>query len=61
VLRLLAQGGDSRSIAEELVISEKTVASHLQHVMAKLGVRNRAQAVARAYEDGLLSTIAHVA
>src|SRR6266508_885250 len=60
VLQLLAQGRDSTQIAEELVISQKTVASHLQRVMAKLGVRNRAQAVARAYEDGLLNRIPDV-
>ncbi len=55
VLRLLALGLASNAIADELVISQKTVTSHLQRVMAKLGVRSRAQAVARAYEDGLLT------
>jgi DNA-binding NarL/FixJ family response regulator len=54
VLALLAQGLDAAGIARELVISPKTVASHLQHLMPKLGVHNRAQAVARAYEVGLL-------
>ncbi len=54
VLRLLAQGLDGAGIAHELVISPKTVASHLQRVMAKLGVHSRAQAVARAYEDGMI-------
>jgi DNA-binding NarL/FixJ family response regulator len=61
VLRLLAHGSDSRTIAEQLFISEKTVASHLQRVMAKLGVNSRAQAVARAYEDGLLNGTARTA
>jgi DNA-binding NarL/FixJ family response regulator len=54
VLRLLAGGLDGAGIAKTLVISRKTVASHLQRVMAKLGVHSRAQAVARAYKDGLI-------
>ena len=54
VLNLLARGLDPTEIANELVISRKTVASHLQSVMAKLGVHSRAHAVARAYEDGLI-------
>jgi DNA-binding NarL/FixJ family response regulator len=54
VLNLLARGLDPTEIANELVISPKTVASHLQSVMAKLGVHSRAHAVARAYEDGLI-------
>jgi DNA-binding NarL/FixJ family response regulator len=56
VLRLLARGLDQAEIARELVISPKTVASHLQSVMAKLGVHSRAHAVARAYEDGLIAS-----
>jgi two-component system catabolic regulation response regulator CreB len=56
VLRLLARGVDGSGIARQLVISPKTVASHLQRVMAKLGVHSRAQAVARAYEDGLIAS-----
>lgn len=55
VLSLLARGLDPTEIAKELVISPKTVASHLQSVMAKLGVHSRVQAVARAYEDGLIA------
>jgi DNA-binding NarL/FixJ family response regulator len=54
VLRLLARGLGPNEIAKELVISPKTVASHLQSVMSKLGVHSRAHAVARAYEDGLI-------
>ncbi len=53
VLRLLAGGRGSVAIAEHLVISEKTVATHLQHIMAKFGVHSRAQAVAEAYRLGL--------
>jgi DNA-binding NarL/FixJ family response regulator len=56
VLSLLVQGRAGREIASTLVISPKTVSSHLQHVMAKLGVHSRAQAVARAYEMGLIRT-----
>jgi two-component system, NarL family, nitrate/nitrite response regulator NarL len=54
VLRLLADGLDQRSIAAELFLSPKTVATHIQHVLAKLGVHSRAQAVALAHRDGLV-------
>ena len=46
VLDLLAHGLDQNQIAKELVISPKTVATHIQHVLPKLGVHSRAQAVA---------------
>jgi DNA-binding NarL/FixJ family response regulator len=55
VLSLLARGLDPAAIANELVISTRTVASHLQNVMGKLGVHSRAHAVARAYEDGWIA------
>jgi two-component system nitrate/nitrite response regulator NarL len=55
VLQLLAEGNDSKAIAERLVISPKTVASHLQRVMAKLGVHSRVHAVAHAYEVGMIA------
>jgi two-component system, NarL family, nitrate/nitrite response regulator NarL len=54
VLRLLAQGLSQADIAQSLVISEKTVATHIQHVLEKLGVHSRAQAVALAHNSGLL-------
>jgi DNA-binding response OmpR family regulator len=54
VLGLLAQGNDPETIAARLVISPKTVASHLQRVMAKLGVHSRVHAVARAYQMGII-------
>jgi two-component system nitrate/nitrite response regulator NarL len=54
VLRLLAEGVDPQTIAARLVISPKTVASHLQRVMAKFGVHSRVEAVARAYELGMM-------
>jgi DNA-binding NarL/FixJ family response regulator len=54
VLVLVAQGRSNRIIAEELFISEATVKTHLQHVFDKLSVNDRASAVARAYERGIL-------
>jgi DNA-binding NarL/FixJ family response regulator len=54
ILALLAEGQTKREIAAELVISPKTVGTHIQHVLAKLGVHSRAQAIARAYHDGLV-------
>jgi DNA-binding NarL/FixJ family response regulator len=46
VLHLLANGLAQPEIAKKLVISSKTVSSHIQHILAKLGVHSRAQAVA---------------
>ena len=54
VLHLLAQGKAQPEIARELVISPKTVGTHIEHILSKLGVRSRAQAVAAAYRDNLL-------
>jgi DNA-binding NarL/FixJ family response regulator len=54
VLRLLARGLDQQQIAAQLVISEKTVATHIQHLLAKLGAHSRAQAVAKAHREGLV-------
>lgn len=56
VLSLLARGLDPIEIANQLVISPKTVASHLQSVLTKLDVHSRAHAVARAYEEGLIAS-----
>jgi two-component system nitrate/nitrite response regulator NarL len=53
ILGLLAQGLNQREIAQALVISEKTVATHIQHVLEKLGVHSRAEAVALAHRHGL--------
>jgi DNA-binding NarL/FixJ family response regulator len=55
VLRLLAEGLSQKEIAAGLVISSKTVAAHIQHILGKLGVHSRAQAVAQAYRRGLLN------
>jgi DNA-binding NarL/FixJ family response regulator len=54
VLRLTSQGSTNRETAAKLFISEATVKTHLLHVYAKLGVRDRAAAVAVAFERGLL-------
>jgi DNA-binding NarL/FixJ family response regulator len=54
VLALLAQGRNQNEIALELVISSKTVATHIQRILAKFGVPSRAQAVSLAYREGLV-------
>jgi DNA-binding CsgD family transcriptional regulator len=53
VLALVAKGGTNREIADQLVISEKTVASHLSHIFTKLGLSSRTAVTAYAYEHGL--------
>jgi DNA-binding NarL/FixJ family response regulator len=53
VLRLIARGSTNREAAANLFISEATVKTHLLHVYAKLGVNDRAAAVAVAFERGL--------
>ena len=53
ILSLLAAGHSQDEIATELFISPKTVATHIQHVLLKLNVRSRAQAVAAAYRLGV--------
>jgi DNA-binding CsgD family transcriptional regulator/tetratricopeptide (TPR) repeat protein len=54
VLGLVALGRTNREVGEELYISEKTVSVHLTRIMAKLGAGRRAEAVAIAYDRGLL-------
>jgi DNA-binding NarL/FixJ family response regulator len=54
VLTLISRGSTNRETAAKLFISEATVKTHLLHVYAKLGVRDRAAAVAAAFERGLL-------
>ena len=54
ILRLLARGEPNRGIAQELVISEKTVASHVSHIFTKLGVTSRSAATAYAYDHNLV-------
>jgi DNA-binding NarL/FixJ family response regulator len=54
VLALIASGLSNREIAEKLVVSEATVKTHVNHVFAKIGARDRAQAVHYAYSHGLV-------
>ena len=54
VLRLLAEGKSSRGIGEELFISHRTATTHVTNIFTKLDVDNRAAAVAKAFQMGLL-------
>jgi DNA-binding NarL/FixJ family response regulator len=53
VLSLIAQGMSNREIAAKLFVSEATIKTHINHVFAKIGARDRAQAVHYAYTHGL--------
>jgi DNA-binding NarL/FixJ family response regulator len=53
VLRLMTEGMKPSEIAVRLVLSKKTVGTHIEHIFGKLGVSNRAQAVAVAYRNAL--------
>jgi DNA-binding NarL/FixJ family response regulator len=53
VLKLIAHGFTNRQIAEQLFVNESTVKTHINHLFAKVGVRDRAQAVTYAYQHGL--------
>jgi DNA-binding NarL/FixJ family response regulator len=55
VLTLLAAGRTQKEIGTDLVISAKTVGTHIQRILAKLGVHSRAQAVALALREGLVT------
>jgi DNA-binding NarL/FixJ family response regulator len=56
ILGLLADGLTQDQIAERLVIASKTVATHIERILAKLGVQSRAQAVALAFREELVET-----
>lgn len=54
ILTLLAEGNTQTQIAADLVLSPRTVATHIQNLLRKLGVNSRAQAVVAAYREGLV-------
>jgi len=55
VLNLLAEGLSQKAIAAQLYISPKTVATHIQRILSKLSVHSRAEAVALAFREGLVT------
>jgi DNA-binding NarL/FixJ family response regulator len=60
VFRLVARGHSNAEIGEELYISETTVKTHITHILQKLNLRDRVQAVVLAYETGVFDTDARV-
>jgi DNA-binding NarL/FixJ family response regulator len=54
VLRCLSRGRTTTQIASELFISENTVKTHIRHILEKMEVNNRAEAVSRALQMGLI-------
>ena len=56
VFRLVARGYSNAEISRELYISDTTVKTHITHILQKLNLRDRVQAVVLAYETGLFDT-----
>lgn len=54
VLRLIAQGGSNADIAQQLVLSEKTVKGHVSNILSKLHLSDRTQAAVLAWKKGLM-------
>ena len=55
MLRLIARGLSNAEISDTLTISEQTTKTHISHILAKLSLRDRTQAVIVAYETGLIT------
>ena len=57
VLRLIGRGASNAEIADELFVGEATVKSHVGHIFAKLGIRDRAAAIVFAFDHGLVAPL----
>ena len=60
VLRLVSQGLAQPDIAQRLYITPKTVATHIEHILRKLGVHSRAQAIAVAYRENIVDPVSRI-